>query len=117
MTLCVMVLTKVQRNDVFRAVEAGGLDPSECEFGYSGNNGFLRHDPSRSTFNIGGDGHDHYMGQVEVGDNKPEMYGAGDWDGVLPHIERWASEVKRYIEIDAEIPDLWEELRPSTSLR
>jgi hypothetical protein len=104
-------MTKVQRNDIFRAVEAGGLDPSECEFTFGGNSAYLRHDPSKSTISIDGDGQDHYMGRVEIGENKPESYGAGDWDGVLPHIERWASEVKRYVEIDAEIPDLWEELR------
>lgn len=106
-----MALTKVQRNDIFRAVAAGGLDLSECEFVAQGNSAWVQHALSKSVFIIGDDGQDHYMGRVEVGDNKPGSYGAGDWDSVLPHIEQWAAEVKRYAEIDAEIPDLWAELR------
>jgi hypothetical protein len=107
----VVALTKAQRNDVFRAVVAGGLEPSQCEFGTGGNSAWVQHALSKSIFIIGDDGHDHYRGRVEVGDNKPGSYGAGDWDSVLPHIEQWASEVRRYAEIDAEIPDLWVELR------
>jgi hypothetical protein len=40
-----------------------------------------------------------------------QRYGAGNWAGVLPLIQQWAADVKRYTEIDAVIPDLWEELR------
>jgi hypothetical protein len=103
-------MTKVQRNDIFRAVEAGGLDPSECEFGYQGNNAYLQHNISNSSLSIGGDGQDRYMCYVQVGDNKQTSFGAGDWGGVPPGIGQWASDVKRYVEIDAEIPYLWEEL-------
>ena len=60
---------------------------------------------------MGDDGHDNYMGWVGVGDAKEERYGAGNWAGVLPLIQQWAADVKRYTEIDAAIPDLWEELR------
>lgn len=48
---------------------------------------------------------------ARIGDNEQTSFGAGDWGGVPPGIEQWASEVKRYVEIDAEIPDLWAELR------
>ena len=106
-----MVLRKVQRNDIFRAVEAGGLDPSKCEFSYQHNSAYLRHGPSKSTLSIGGDGQGHYMLREEIGENKPDSYGAGDWADVLPHIEHWASDVKSYTEMDAQIPDLWAELR------
>lgn len=99
-------MTKVQRNAIFRAVVAGGLDPSECEFGYQGNSAHLRHDASESTFSVGGDNHGHYMSFVKVGDNKQKTYTTGDWDNVLSYIMQWASEAKRYVEIDAEIPDL-----------
>lgn len=60
---------------------------------------------------MGDDGHDHYMGWAAVGDARPERYGAGNWAEVLPFIRQWAADVKRYAEIDAAIPDLWEELR------
>ncbi len=109
--LCIVTFTKVKRNDVFQAVVAGGLDPSECEFTYGNNAATLRHDRSKSSFSMGDDGHDHYMGWSGVGDTKPERYGAGNWAGVLPLIQQWAADVKRYAEIDAVIPDLWEELR------
>lgn len=84
----------------------------ECEFGYQGSNGaYLGHELSKSSFSFSGDDQSHYMGFVKVGDNKQTSFTAGDWGGVPPGIEQWASEVKRYVEIDAQIPDLWEELR------
>jgi hypothetical protein len=48
---------------------------------------------------------------VKVGDDEQESRGTGDWSSVLPHVEQWASDVKRYAEIDAQIPDLWAEFR------
>jgi hypothetical protein len=53
---------------------------------------------------------------VKVGDDEQESRGAGDWSSVLPHVEQWASDVKRYAEIDAQIPDLWAEFRQSEQL-
>jgi hypothetical protein len=102
---------KAQRNDVFRAVEAGDLDPAECEFGYGGHSAWLRHSPSNSDLGIGGDGHDHYICRSQIGEDEPKQYGAGNWEGVPPLIQQWASGVKRYAEISAQIPDLWAELQ------
>ena len=105
-----VAVTKVQRNDIFRAVAAGGLAHSECEFSYQGNHAGLRHKRSESYLSIGGDGHGHYMVFLKVGDDEQESRTAGDWSSVLPYVEQWASDVRRYAEIDAQIPDLWAEL-------
>lgn len=109
--LDVVTFRKAQRNDVFRAVEAGDLDPAECEFGYGGHGAWLRHSLSNSNLSISGDGHDHYICRSQIGEDEPKQYGAGNWEGVPPLIRKWASDVKRYAETSAQIPDLWAELQ------
>jgi len=103
-------LEKYQRNSIFRAIEAGGLDPNECDPPPDTEDASevrITHTPSGSYFILGGDLLRHTWSYV-VGDGWLSLpYEGFSWSAVLAGVRRWAEEVK----LDADTPDLWAQLR------
>jgi hypothetical protein len=95
-----------QRNAIFNAVAAGGLDVSGCTFDYEDASSRITHVPSQSYFLLEGDP-GNYMATAVVGDNPSWPSQAFTWAKVEERVQRWAEDVKR----DVETPDLWAELQ------
>jgi hypothetical protein len=100
-------LEKFQKNAIFREIEAGGLDPRECDLAEGPEEVRISHMPSGSYFILGGDAR-RYTGSYVVGESTLLWpYVAAIWAIVPQTVRRWAEEVKR----DVDTPDLWAELR------
>jgi hypothetical protein len=97
---------KWQRNTIFEAVAAGGLDTRECGFEYDDLEWRISHVPSGSYFLLQGDP-GHYTATAVVGDDLPRPAESFTWAKVQERVARWAGEVKT----DVNTPDLWAELR------
>jgi hypothetical protein len=97
---------KWQRNTIFEAVVAGGLDPVECTFDYDDAGGRITHAPSGSFFLLEGDP-GHYTATAVVGEGPQWPSESFSWTNVEERVRRWAEEVKR----DIDTPDLWAELQ------
>jgi hypothetical protein len=100
-----MRLEKWQRNVIFRAVQAGGLDPHECTFDDGDDGGRLIHRPSASYFDLRGDVTQYVATRVVGGDHPVAL--RFSWADVEQMIRIWAGDVKR----DVETPDLWAEIQ------
>jgi hypothetical protein len=107
-------LEKFQRNPIYEAIVAGGLDAHECELSEPTESvGIdvqvrISHGPSGSYFTIGGNALYGYTGTYVVGDSAISLpYKAITWFDVPKLVLRWAEEVKR----DLDTPDLWAELK------
>lgn len=101
-----MRLEKWQRNQLFEAIEAVGLDPGDFELVGDEAESRLDHRWSESYFTVGG-APGHYSGQRVVGDASPWPYEAYSWEALKRSLDVWLHEVKR----DLETPDLWAELQ------
>jgi len=97
---------KWQRNAIFEAVVAGGLDARECTLDYDDAGGRITHAPSESYFLLEGDP-GHYTSTMAVSKDLPRPLEHYTWPTVEERIQRWAEEVKR----DVETPDLWAQLQ------
>lgn len=104
-------LRKQQKNDVFEAIQAVGLDPNEFDLQDDAVEVRIKHKRSLSCFIVGGDP-GHYVGHYVVGDGADWPFEAYSWQYMIPRISRWLEEVKR----DLETPDLWAELRREAEL-
>jgi hypothetical protein len=62
------LLQKWQRNDLFEAIQAVGLDPRDFDLADSGTEVQIKHKRSESIFIIGG-GPGRYVGRYVVGDD------------------------------------------------
>jgi hypothetical protein len=62
------LLQKWQRNDLFEAIQAVGLDPRDFDPADTGTEVQIKHKRSESTFIIGG-GPGRYVGRYVVGDD------------------------------------------------
>jgi hypothetical protein len=100
-------LPKPLRNGIVRAVEAGGLDASECTFYYGDEESRLTHLPSGSYFFVKGGPADSTATTV-VGDGPPETSEPFTWVILDDRVRDWAEEVKR----DVDTPDLSQGLDP-----
>jgi hypothetical protein len=105
------LLHKWQRNVVFEAIQAVGLDPIDFDLADSGAEVQIKHKWSESIFIIGG-GPGHYVGRHVVGDGPDWSYDAYSWQALATRVSTWLQEVKR----DFETPDLWAELRREVHL-
>ena len=105
------LLQKWQRNDLFEAIQAVGLDPRDFDLTDSGTEVQITHKWSKSIFIIGGRP-GHYVGRYAVGDAPDWPYDAYSWQASTARVSRWLQEVKR----DLETPDLWAELRREVHL-
>jgi hypothetical protein len=99
-------LEKIWRNAIIEAVQAGGLDPRECEFDFGETETHIAHRGSASHFILRGPW-GGWEGSYVVGEAAPWPYKEVIWPNVEKRVERWAGEVKK----DLETPDLWAEVR------
>jgi hypothetical protein len=102
-------LEKPFRNDLFKAIEAAGLDPGEFDLDLGDTDeseARISHRWSESYFVLGGN-FSHFVGSYVVGDSAPWPYDAYIWPNVEERVKDWAAKVKR----DLETPDMWAELR------
>jgi hypothetical protein len=106
-----LLLQKWQRNQIFEAIQAVGLDPREFDLGDDGTDVRIKHKRSKSCFIVGGDA-GHYVGSYVVGDAPDWPYEVYSWTALMPRVSRWLEDVKR----DLETPDLWAELQREAKL-
>ena len=104
------LLQKWQTNDLFEAIQIGGLDPREFELKNNAAEAQVNHKWSRSFFTIGGDAR-LYRGRCIVGDGIDWPYEHG-WQALMTRFSRWVRDVKN----DLDTPDLWAELRREADL-
>jgi hypothetical protein len=98
-------MEKWQRNVIYEAVVAGGLDPRECTFDYGGAGARITHVPSASYFLLEGD-ITEYTAKAVVGESEKWPVGLRTfWMQVEERVRGWAKEVKE----DVDTPDLWAE--------
>lgn len=97
---------KFQRNSIYEAVVAGGLDAAECNFTYDEVQWRISHAPSQSYFLIRSDP-GKYTSTSVVGENPPWPTESYNWASVPDKVKLWAEEVRH----DVDTPDLWAELR------
>jgi hypothetical protein len=99
---------KWQRNAIFKAIQAAGLNPKEFDLDDSDARVQIKHKWSNSCFIVG----EHYVGYRVVGDGPDWPYEVHSWEALLSRISTWASEVKH----DLETPDLWAEMQREVKL-
>lgn len=106
-----MQLPKQRRNEILKAVEKGGLAPSECTFTYDNVEARITH--GLSTFNLTDDDEsDRYNATLLIGDSSIWPARGLTWSGVQERVYMWSHEVK----VDDETPDLWAELQGQKEL-
>jgi hypothetical protein len=99
---------KWQRNAIFKAIQAAGLDPKEFDLDDSDARVQIKHKWSNSCFIVG----EHYVGYRIVGEGPDWRYEVHSWEPLLSRVSTWASEVK----LDLETPDLWAEMQREIKL-
>jgi hypothetical protein len=104
-------LPKYRRNDLFEAIQKGGMDPEEFDFSVGANEATLRHLPSRASFVLRGDVTDYAVRRV-AGDGPVQERTGLSWYRVEEQIGLWLSEVKWHVNM----PDLWAELQRKRGL-
>jgi hypothetical protein len=104
-------LTKRQRNEIFEALQAKGVNPADCRLSTSRDSATIVHEPSTSKFIFFTTDE---AGQFDCGGYVIDGPGQNDiglttknWTNMLGQLRYWAEEVK----YNAENPDLWAELR------
>jgi hypothetical protein len=102
---------KWQRNQIFKAIQAVGLNPIEFALDSAAAETTIKHKRSASCFTIGS-GHGHYDTDYVIGDGPNWPLRVYSWQTVIPRISRWLEDVKR----DLETPDLWAELQRDAQL-
>jgi hypothetical protein len=105
------LLRKLYRNDIEKAIETVGLDPTEFDRDNQDTEARIKHRWSDSYFAIRRQS-GYYVGESVVGDGLTWPYQPRSWQAVMRQFETWLSEVKR----DLETPDLWAELHSQARL-
>ena len=102
-----MALPIEDKNSIFKAIDAAGLDPSEFEgpVDVKGEIHF-RHQPSGSYFNIGRRQRNSKTRRIvqHVGEGPRNRFDTVDW---LSRMRQWLEDLKRHLDT----PDLWADLR------
>jgi hypothetical protein len=101
-----MRLEKDERNAIFDAVVAGGLDPRECTFVYGDDGGRVTHLASASYFDLSGNPA-QYVATTVVGEGAERTSAPFSLLTLNQRVRGWASQVKR----DVETPDKWAEIQ------
>jgi hypothetical protein len=99
------MLKKFQRNQIFDAIRAVGLDPGQFDLIDSESEDKIKHKWSESYFIVRSES-GYYVGQHLVGDGAVWPTNPSSWQTMMPRISMWLEEVKR----DLDTPDLWAEL-------
>ena len=111
-----VALTKRQRNEIFEALKANGVDPQNCALTLMGGDRIdpiatteveIRHKPTGSTFWISNDRSGHYTAAMTVGDADQGIRSRCDWAKLLGIFAGWAGELS----YETDTPDLWAELQ------
>jgi hypothetical protein len=105
------LLQKWQRNNIFEAIQSGGLDPREFDLDDSGIEVRIKHKWSESGFIVRRES-GYYVGQYVVGEGYVWPYGPCSWQTLMPRVSTWLKEVKQ----DLDTPDLWAELQRDAQL-
>jgi hypothetical protein len=103
-------LQKSQRNQIFEAIQATGLDPKEFDLTDEDGKIQIKHKGSPSLFAVGGPG--RYVGSCVAGDGPAWPFEQYSWQSLISRFTRWVEDVKRYLEM----PDLWAEVRRRAGL-
>ena len=112
-----VLMTRAERNQVFRMIAASDIDVADCDTYATADSTFFTHKSgSEFIFKIGGfnDGEPLYTLNGHVFDGRdprmPDQLIAVD--AAAPSIHAWATEVRRV----SEIPDYWAEMRSGQKL-
>jgi hypothetical protein len=101
-------LARWQRNGLYKAVVAGGLDAAECDFDYDDAGARITHLRSGSYFRLEGHAGNYESTSVVVdGFAWPQPAKAYSWNRVGERVRQWARDVKEVVDT----PDLWAELQ------
>jgi hypothetical protein len=104
-------LEKWKSNQVFKAIEAAGLNPAEFDWDNSAADICIRHRSSESYFDFGGVA-GQYIVRYATGDEPATQLAKYTWEALMASVELWLADVKR----DTETVDLWAQLRQGTDL-
>jgi hypothetical protein len=120
-----MRLTKLERNEIYQAIEGSELDPAECDLEILDDKAVIRHrsgstvyirriQPSSSPkIQPSPSPKFRYIFSFHIIDrNRRRTKRVLNIFSALPDIQRWANEVRW----ESEIPDLWEQMRRSREL-
>jgi len=103
------MLSKLDRNTVFAAVEAAGLSPSDFQWDHRADDdeaeARLEHRPSGAYFIFRGSP-GAYSSSSRAGDHPVRDRMELSWYRLMQQVELWLADVKR----DNETPDLWAQL-------
>jgi hypothetical protein len=99
-------LMRTQKNALFERLVARGLQPAEFTLTDNVVPMSLNHSPTKSVFTLDTGNGVAYSGGMKIGDYGPYNYGSVSWGDLLTLFEQWAHNVR----LEAEIPDMWEEL-------
>jgi hypothetical protein len=105
------VLTKPQRNEVFRAIEDAGLSPGDFVWEPGVDESWVRHRASGAYFVVGG-GAGNYTSHYLAGDGPTENREGLSWYRLIEQVGFWLSAVR----LDIETPDLWAQLQGEAGL-
>jgi hypothetical protein len=100
------LLQKWHTNDIYKAIEAAGLDPRQFDLDDSGAEVRVKHRRIDSYFIIGGNV-GHLVGRYVFANAVEWPYEVYSWDALMPRVQRWLQFVKH----DLDTPDLWAELQ------
>jgi hypothetical protein len=105
------LLQKWHRNDIFKAIQAVGIDPREFDLDDSGAEVRVKHRSSPSCFTVSRES-GYYVGQSVVADGPVWPFSPCSWLTLMPRVSTWLEEVKH----DLATPDLWAELQREAKL-
>lgn len=100
-----MRLTKLQRNEIFRAIEKAHLPPEEFAWKSDGDDDRLTHVSSSAYFVFEGEA-GHYDVRYKAADGPVEEREPFSWLALMTSVELWLWSIKT----DRDAPDLWGEL-------
>ena len=105
------LLQKMHKNDIFRAIQAVGLDPKEFDLDDFDDTVRIKYRWSASYFIVSRRS-GYYAGESLVGDGIVWPTGPSSWQALMPRVSWWLQEVKQ----DLDTPDLWAELKREAQL-
>jgi len=114
------LLLKSQRNEVFLAVQASGLEPNSFEWENALSEhdshhavSLLRHTPTASYFHFDlTAGGNHWCRYAPGSDTASHAATPGSWNQQVAHVGQWLAYLKR----ETEAPDLWATLSGGSTL-
>lgn len=115
-SITVMVLTRIERNQLLEAIAASALDPGECSLNDLDNMTVISHNRSTSAFNLS----EEPIGNFDMEYDVNYYIDGGhhrNWESlqlndVVSILTEWADEVKEI----TDAPDLWAEMQRSREL-